>query len=424
MATQAEMLKEAQATIAEMQETFERLSEAGLQYATVVGVVDKFAVIATGKGYTFSQNIGCQAGDGVLVHPQTGQIVQKTKAPLLGDVCTIESSKNGVVTLNIRGETKVVAGCQFDKLKRGDRVLMDPTDTAVIHVIECVKVGKPVSVNPVTWDDVGGHVEAKQVLREAIELPYKHPKVYKYYAKKQPKGILLLGPPGCGKTLLGKATATAIGADGAFLSIKGPEILDPYVGVAEAAVRTVFKRAADHKESTGKPAVIFIDEAEAILSARGGRHSYMEKTIVPAFLTEMDGLEESSAIVILSTNRADMLDPAIVREGRIDYKVEIKRPDQNEAKDIFGIHMNGAPVSHDIHREKLIEYATGRLYADNARKLPHSGALIAGTVEKARSHAIRRDITSGRLTGLSEADFTWATEQVIKQEGCHHGAEA
>jgi proteasome-associated ATPase len=417
MTTQAEMLKEAQDTIKAMQAELERIANAGLQYATVVGVEGKFAIVSNGKGYTFTTNKDFQTGDQVLIHPQTGQIVQKTRAPILGDVTTVASVKDGVVTLNIKGETKIVAGGHLKGLKQGDRVLLDPNDTAIIHVVEKAKLGKPTSLAPVQWSDVGGHTEAKQLLREAIELPYKHPKIFKHYGKRQPKGILLYGDPGCGKTMLGRATATAIGADGAFISIKGPELLDPYVGVTEAAIRQAFRRAVDHKESTGSPAVIFVDEAEAILSTRGGRFSHMEKTIVPTFLTEMDGLEDNTAIVILSTNRQDMLDPAIIREGRIDYKVKIKRPDEVEAKAIFGIHMRGAPVTKGIERQYLVDYATGRLYGPhNGRAVPHSGALIAGVCDKAITHAIRRDITSGQMTGLCEQDFAWATEQVLKQE--------
>ena len=414
MVTQSEALQQATKIIEELKGELDRISEAGLQFASVAAIDGKFAALVSGGGYVYALNNGAKPGETVLIHPMTHQIIQTIKAPKLGDISVVSSVKDDLVEVNIRSEGKVVNPGGFKDLKRGDRVLMDPSSSVIIHVIERVKLGKPVTVKPVHWHDVGGHHEAKQLLREAIEMPYKYPKIFKHYNKKLPKGVLLHGEPGCGKTLLGRAVASAIGADGAFLSIKGPEILNEYVGVSERAVRTIFKQANDHFLATNKPAVIFVDEAEAILAVRGGRHSYMEKTIVPAFLTEMDGLEESSAMVILSTNRPELLDPAIIREGRIDHKCYIGRPTKDEAIVIFGIHMNGTPVKGD--RDRLIEFATSQLYAPEHGKVPYSGALIEGCVSKAVTAAIRRDITSGRCSGVTEADFEWATKQVINQE--------
>ena len=215
---------------------------------------------------------------------------------------------------------------------------------------------------------------------------------------------------------MGKASATSIGAEDGFISIKGPEVLDPYVGVAEANVRSAFIKARAYKEVAGRPAVIFIDEAEALLTARGRQYNHMGQTIVPTFLTEMDGIDDSSAIVILSTNRDDMLDPAITRDERIDFQVEVKRPLINEAKEIMFIHLNGKPIAPKHDNIGLIELATEELYLHT--HLPFSGALLAGCVHKAVAHALQRDIANnGKITGLSPVDFEWATQQIIKQDG-------
>jgi proteasome-associated ATPase len=408
MVSQSEELKQLREQNQELKAAIERLSESGLSPKTVAALEGKYVVTSD---FVFAKNTNnLKVGEQVLTHPGTGQIVEKIKFPKFGDVYTITSSKDGVTTISHQDKIKIVVN-PFPDLKCGDKVLMDPTVTVVTHIIESVKVAKPSSVSSIKWEDIGGHVEAKALIREFIEMPYKFPKLYQSYNKKQPKGILLWGPPGCGKTLLGKATATALGNEGGFLSVKGPEILNMYVGESERKIRDIFEAARAFKEATGKPAVIFIDEAESLLSTRSSHHNYMGMTIVPTFLTCMDGIEDTSAIVMLSTNRPDTLDPAIIRDGRIDHKVEIKRPDAVEAKNIFDIHLNGTPVQ--VERDVLITAAVQRLYQCPA--VPHSGALIAGIVDKAITAALRRDCATNRLSGVCQADMTWAIDQVIKQ---------
>ena len=419
MATQSELLVEAQQQLKEMQAELKRLSESGLRMEIVMGCVDKFAVMSSGiyalNGGKFKQ------GDTVLVHPMSGQIVQKADILKYGDISTVSSYKDGVLLLEGRnGDARVVLPGKFNDLKQGDKVLCDPGHNLVLHVVERAKQGKPVAIKSTKWSDVGGHTEAKQLLIEAVELPYKHPELYRHYNKGTPNGLLMWGPPGCGKTLLAKATATAIGADGAFLSIKGPEVLDPFVGVAEGAIRSIFRKARDYKNTTGKPALIFIDEADALLTRRSSRGNFMGQTIVPTFLTEMDGLDDSGAIVVLATNRPDTLDEAVIRDGRIDHKIEIKRPDAKEAVSIFGIHVGNKPIHPQHTKRGLVEFAISKLY--NGHKLPHSGALIAGCVDKAVTAALRRDLAAGKRTGLHESDFAWACDQIVQQEVL--GAEA
>lgn len=416
-------LVEAREIIEAQAAELERLGTSALSNGLVVALDGKSVLVATGgeiiRCAQLEEGKEVSAGDTVWLLPQTKQIIDSAKLIPYGDVVAIKSVHDGSVEITGQnGDSRIVSNGKVGNLGRGDRVLLDSTRAVVVKIVEKAP-DKPKDIANITWDEVGGHDEAKQLLREAVELPYLHPEVYSKYNKRITRGIQMYGPPGCGKTMLGKAVATAV--KGAFLSIKGPEILDPFVGVAEANVRNIFAQARDYKAKTGRPAVIFIDEADAILSARGAYHGAggMEHTIVPTFLTEMDGLATSAAIVILSTNRPELLDPAIVRDGRIDYKVEIKRPTPHEAKAIFGIHLKGIPVVKDCSMEALVDLAIDQLYS--VKSLPHSGALIAGVVDKASAHAIRRDISAGgKFTGISTADMLWAVATTIQQEAPQH----
>jgi len=411
--TKDEIINEQYELIKGFETEFERMGQAGLECTAVVSVSDKHAILANG---IYAINNNYKPGQNVLVWPRTGQVVEVLPdIPLIGELSVIDKVLSGPsVEIRVKGERRLVAKGKMTQLKNGDVVLLDPLQKVVQALFERIP-STPKVAKPITWKDIGGNVEAKERLIEAIELPNKHPKLYKAYTQRNTKGILLKGEPGCGKTLLGKASATSIGSEDGFISIKGPEVLDPYVGVAEANVRSAFIKARAFKEVTGRPAVIFIDEAESLLTARGRQHNYMGQTIVPTFLTEMDGLDDSSAIVILSTNRPDMLDPAITRDERIDYHVEVNRPDINDAKEIMIIHLNNKPIAPKHDGMGLIEMATEELYRHP--HLPFSGALLAGCVHKAVAHALKRDIADNKLTGLSPVDFEWATTQIIKQEG-------
>lgn len=357
-------------------------------------------------------------------------------------VCIAPLGSNRVEVM-FQGEAKIVIHNLPTLPEEGDRLLVDDTGTVVIE-----SFGKDQSRFKVTnmvdvrWDDVGGLEDAKASLIEAIEAPVKHAKLYAQYKKKTLKGVLLYGPPGCGKTLLAKAAASSIvrvnkgvGADSAFIYVKGPELLDKWVGNTEALIRGLFARAREHKKKHGYPAIIFIDEADALLGARGSTHmSTLGQTVVPQFLSEMDGIEESGAIVLLSTNRPDTLDSAVVREGRIDRKVRISRPDKKSAKEIFKIHLRGRPLASDVDSvDTFAELCAEALFSSDLKLYEVSkkqgetlyftlsslvnGALIAQFVEDMAARAIQRDVDSNRSrpSGLTVSDIADVAMSLFRQ---------
>lgn len=317
------------------------------------------------------------------------------------------------------------------KAKTGDKVQLDPTGNVVLRNVSNDEPSDyVVHKSPgVSWDDIGGHEDAKEALREAIEYPIKYAAAYKAYGQAPTKGVLLYGPPGTGKTMLGKAVATALAVDGdasGFIYVKAAEVLNKFVGASEAAVRGLFARARAHKAKTGSPAVLFIDEADALLGTREGSGLTMAitQTIVPMFLAEMDGLEESGCFVMLSTNRPDSLDPAIVRDGRIDRKIRVGRPDAPATAKILELALRGRELGDDS--AELVARATALLHSDRATlyELTFShgsemvrlrdalnGALVTGIVNRATRRAIQRDRGQEKLTGLRLGDIDHAVRE-------------
>jgi proteasome-associated ATPase len=337
----------------------------------------------------------------------------------IGDLAVASrEGKNGECEVEWQGNTRVIrTGTGIKNPEPGDRLMVDERVAIAIK-----NLGPDESkfsfqgTAYVTWEDIGGLAHAKQTLVESIELPHRYPELFRKYNKKQVKGVLLYGPPGCGKTMLGKATATSIArshgresVSTGFIYVKGPALLDRYVGNTEAQVRGLFARARKHQKKHGYPAVLFIDEADALLGKRDGRPNMgIESTVVPQFLSEMDGLDETGPIVLLATNRPDGLDSAVTRDGRVDHKVQVTRPDREGAVEIFKLYLKSVPLVPELSIDEAAESVASLMYSDQLKFYDllsagghaasftlaglANGAMIAGVVDKAAMRAMNRDI--------------------------------
>ncbi|MCD2261890.1 proteasome ATPase [Dietzia aurantiaca] len=340
-------------------------------------------------------------------------------------------------------------------VRPGDAVLVDPKAAVAYEVVPKAEVDELLleEVPTVDYSDIGGLGQQIEQIRDAIELPFIHHDLYREFHLAPPKGVLLYGPPGCGKTLIAKAVAHSLARAAAvsrgddvddgrypnsyFLSIKGPELLNKYVGETERHIRSIFERARE-KATEGNPVIVFFDEMDSIFRTRGsGVSSDMETTIVPQLLAEIDGVEDlRNVIVIGASNREDMIDPAILRPGRLDLKIRIDRPDRDAAIDILGKYVTTdlrfdpddmAGAAADQHVAALIQRVTERLYTrDVSTTYAHlvfasgrrasmyladltSGAMLRNIVDRAKKLAIK-DIVHGTGKGLTTDDFLDAVE--------------
>ena len=376
------------------------------------------------------------AGENVKVDMESKQIHDIVGVTSAGDVVYVKDVVDEHhIEVEKNGHNRVVIHPLDLKMEPGDRVMLDNSNTMAVRVLSKEDNGRynMLEESHVTWDHIAGLEDVKENLQEALELPYQNPEIYKFYNKKSPKGILLYGPPGCGKTLTAKAAANSLakthGAksyQSGFIYVKGPELLSKWVGVAEQEVRSLFTRAREHYKRHNYPALLFIDEAEALLRMRGtGRSSDTESTIVPMFLSEMDGLQESHLIVMLATNQQKLIDPAVLREGRCDRHIRVSRPNLKNTVDYLKIHMNGMPLAKGVNVEELQMEVTAELFSQHRAifKVTHksasemfrlsdslSGSFLAGLVDQASSRAMKRDLKSGKKKGVTMDDFKEAIE--------------
>jgi proteasome-associated ATPase len=323
-------------------------------------------------------------------------------------------------------------------LRVGDSLLLDSRSSYAYERVPKSEVEELIleEVPDIDYTDIGGLSSQIEAIRDAVELPFLHAELFREHQLRPPKGILLYGPPGCGKTLIAKAVANSLAkqvqkagderATSYFLNIKGPELLNKYVGETERHIRLVFQRARE-KASEGTPVIVFFDEMDSIFRTRGsGVSSDVENTIVPQLLSEIDGVEGlQNVIVIGASNREDMIDPAILRPGRLDVKIKIERPDAEAARDIFSKYiLAGLPIHEDDLAEHggdadatvsaMIQHTVERMYTESEEnrflevtyangdketlyfKDFNSGAMIQNIVDRGKKMAIKDLLTTGQ----------------------------
>lgn len=351
-----------------------------------------------------------------------------------------EALPDGRVVLIAHGDEESVAGRSEETaetyLRAGDYVRLDTKTNLILEKMERPEMEELVleEIPDITYEEVGGLADQIEQIRDTVELPYLHVDLFKEYELEPPKGILLYGPPGCGKTLIAKAVANSLATKVSertgrpdvrsyFLNIKGPELLNKWVGETERQIRLIFQRAKE-KSDEGVPVIVFFDEMDSLFRTRGtGISSDVESTIVPQLLSELDGVESLKNVVVIgASNREELIDPAILRPGRLDVKIKINRPDPAAAREIFRIYLSDeTPVDRAElggrdkagHLGAMIDETVAMMYGEtpNNRFLEvtytsgdreelyfkdfASGAMIENIVQRAKKEAIKRQISGG-----------------------------
>ena len=459
-------LQEAKEKLELLKEKVKQLSAPPNNYGIFLGANDDNTIDVDISGKKWRVNLDpaikadqIEVGQEVIVN--SGLNVVAIKPPEKhGDVVKIKEvleSDRAIVNLRTDEEqvVRVSAALKDEPLKTGDSVLLNHTSGMLLEKLPKRELDDLLleEVPDISYADIGGLDTQIESIRDAIEMPYLYPDEYREFDLTPPKGVLLYGPPGCGKTLIARAVANNLaesirqktGRDdvrGYFINIKGPELLNKYVGETERKIREVFQKARD-KSKEGYPVVIFFDEMDSLFRSRGmGISSDMESTLVPQFLAEIDGVENlRDVIVIGASNRQDLLDPAVLRPGRLDIKIKIDRPNMDGAKDIFAIYLTpDLPFAKeeidkfdgntDSISEHLISGAVDEMYAttDDNKFIEVtytrgeretlffkdfvSGAMIRNIVSRAKKTAIKRLIDSeGKEKGISLDDIKAAIRE-------------
>jgi len=464
----AATLREAREQIIALKEEVEKLTAPPSGFGVFLGVNDDGTINLSSGGRKLRVNVHPDIDPKSL---QPGQELMLNEALNVVEACTYEVQGEVVQLKEMLGVDRALVIGNADEervvqigeplrnrtLRAGDSLLLDVRSGFVLEHLPKPEVEELIleEVPDISYQDIGGLADQIEQIRDAVELPFLHADLFAEHQLKPPKGILLYGPPGCGKTLIAKAVANSLAKKVAevtgepsgrsyFLNIKGPELLNKYVGETERQIRLIFQRAKE-KSNEGVPVIVFFDEMDSIFRTRGsGVSSDVENTIVPQLLSEIDGVEQlKNVIVIGASNREDMIDPAILRPGRLDVKIKIERPDAAAARDIFSKYLLASlPLAEEVvtsaggDREaaltQIIDEGVKRMYADADEnrflevtyangdkeilyfKDFNSGAMIENIVNRAKKMAIKRFLETGEK-GIKATDLFIAVTDEFKE---------
>src|SRR5262252_6561387 len=458
---QQETMVEARRMIEKLEEVVKKVTSPANRIGTFLGATSKETAHIVVGGADYYCNVDpriplsrLKKGTRVLVNEAfviVGDLGFETAGPVtkitevIGKDRLRVGSEHGLHSMVLQRSSEL----SHTNLKSGDEVRVDSNYRMALEMLSSTKSDEYYldSVPELPWEKVGGQEAALQAIKDAIELPLLHPDLFRKFQHATPKGFLLYGPPGCGKTLIGKATAfnltkqlgekTGTEMREYFMHVKGPEILNMWVGESERMVREIFATAREKRKEGFMP-FLFIDEAESILGTRrASRYSNILSTLVPMFCTEMDGIDSlNEVVIILASNRADLIDPAILRPGRIDRKIKVSRPNKQGAREIYRIYLtNDLPYGTTILEgaeskaaaidaliERFVDWQFTRrdenkflevtLRSGRKETLYRSdlisGAIIASIVERAKAMAIKRAIATQQEQGIREMDLQLA----------------